>query len=411
MNIGLFEDRGYRDLLPLTWLRAAFELRCGRDRLIDKVRTHLGPAVAGLWLRETIRPTVTNHIELNPPQHGRDWCVLNARALLTTSITPPPVGVAWQANGTLIAAGVRPEDAEDLSAGLFLDDEALQTWLRARDFRSEPIPESIILIRHPWDLPLANPDELCRQCRAGGVHEGRVFPGAHFVNDSEIHIAPGATIKPGAVLDAEDGPIHIDAGARIQANAVIEGPCYVGRESIVRAGATIHGGSTIGPVCKVGGEIDASIFLGYSNLPHEGFVGHSYIAEWVNLGAGTVTSDLKNTYGTIRVYLNGVGGESGQHFVGSIIGDHSKTGIGTILPTGCVIGVASNIFTQTSVPKFVPSFAWLTEAGLTPYRLEKALHIARVVMARREVELSDAEVRLLKQTVELARDTEAAGWA
>ena len=146
------------------------------------------------------------------------------------------------------------------------------------------------------------------------------------------------------------------------------------------------------------------------NKQHDGFLGHSFVAEWVNLGADTITSDLKNTYGTIRVFINGVGVESGQHFVGATIGDHSKTGIGTILPTGCVIGVASNVFTQTTTPKFVPSFAWLTDAGMTSYRLEKAVHIARVVMMRRDAHLSEAEVQLLRRTAEAACEIEAAGW-
>jgi len=134
------------------------------------------------------------------------------------------------------------------------------------------------------------------------------------------------------------------------------------------------------------------------------------VAEWVNLGADTITSDLKNTYGTIRVNINGVGVESGQHFIGSIIGDHAKTGIGTMLPTGGVIGVAANVFAQQAVPKFVPSFAWLTDSGMTPCRVEKVLDIARIVMERRDVALSDPEAQLLRKTAELARQIEAAGW-
>src|SRR5690606_39694563 len=167
---------------------------------------------------------------------------------------------------------------------------------------------------------------------------------------------------------------------------------------------------SIGPVCRVGGEIESTIFQGYSNKQHDGFVGHSFIGEWVNLGAATVTSDLKNTYGTIRVSVNGQPVETGQHFLGATIADHAKTGIGTILPTGGVIGVAANVFTQNPVPKFVPSFAWLTDAGLTQYRLEKAVRIARVVMGRRDRELGPAERRLLEHVAEAARQIEAAGW-
>jgi UDP-N-acetylglucosamine diphosphorylase/glucosamine-1-phosphate N-acetyltransferase len=212
------------------------------------------------------------------------------------------------------------------------------------------------------------------------------------------------------VLDAEEGPIHVDRDVVIEPNAVLQGPCYIGPRAVIRAGATLRPGTSIGPVCKVGGEVEGSIIHGYANKQHHGFLGHSYVGEWVNLGAGTVTSDLKNTYGTIRVSINGVGVESGQHFLGAIIGDHSKTGIGTILPTGGVIGVAANVFAGGPIPKFVPSFAWLTEAGLTGYRVEKAVHIARIVMGRRDEELTAVEQQLLEQVAVTARQVEAAGW-
>jgi UDP-N-acetylglucosamine diphosphorylase/glucosamine-1-phosphate N-acetyltransferase len=160
----------------------------------------------------------------------------------------------------------------------------------------------------------------------------------------------------------------------------------------------------------VGGEIETSIMMGYANKQHDGFLGHSYVAQWVNLGADTVTSDLKNTYGAIRVFINGIGMETGQRFVGSLIADHAKTGIGTILPTGCVIGVAANVFTPGAVPKFVPSFSWLTHEGMTEYRVDKAIQTARTVMDRRDVELTPAGRELLVRTAEMAREIEAAGW-
>ena len=410
MNIGLFEDHGYQNLLPLTWLRAPFELCCGTDRLIDKVRTHFGPIIARIWARAAIQEIIDERIELDAPTPDREWCLLNARTMLTAHVTPPPVGTAWQIGGTLVAAGVRAAEIESLASDIFLDNDTLDTWLQTHDFRLEHAPDTVRLIEYPWDLPLTNDEELKRQCQFGGVNEGRVYPGAHLLNASEIHIARGAIIKPGVVLDAENGPIHIERNVEIHANAVIQGPCYIGNNSTIRPAAVIRAGTTIGPVCKVGGEIKASIFHGYSNKQHDGFLGHSYVAEWVNLGADTITGDLKNTYGTIRAYINGIGVESGRHFVGSTIGDHSKTGIGTILPTGCIVGVASNVFTQTAVPKFVPSFAWLTEAGMTNYRIDKAINIARTVMARRDVDLGDTEARLLERTVELARKIEAAGW-
>ncbi len=410
MNIVLFEDAGYRELLPLTWLQPAFEIRCGRDRLIDKVRAHAGQHLVRVLVRPELERVVRERTPLHEPVGSYNWCFLNARCMPRADLLLPPVGCAWVRDGSLLAATLEPAAAAAMRADLFLDPARLAEWTRS--LRTEPAPAEVELIRHPWQPALCNAEELQRQCRTvGGQIEGRVYSGAHLLNTDMIRIAPGAVVMPGVVLDAEPGPIEIDGDALIQPNAVVEGPCYIGPRSIIRPGATLRGGVTIGPVCKVGGEIEASVFQGYANKQHDGFLGHSFVGSWVNLGASTVTSDLKNTYGTIRVSVNGIGVETGQHFIGAMIGDHTKTGIGTILPTGCILGVASNVFTRQPVPKFVPSFAWLTDEGLTRYRIEKAVVIARQVMGRREIELTEAEAELLARTAELAGEVEAAGWA
>ncbi len=409
MNIAIFEDASCSQLYPLTWLRAAFELRCGRDLLLDKIRRHLGTHVVHLWTRPELRAVIAERFATATPDATQGACIVNARALIAGDVQPPTPGTAWRSNGDLIAAGVHAAEFALLSADIFLDRPRLEEWLQ--DYKTVETPESVRLINYPWELALLNEAELHRQCRDGGVRNGDIHAGAHLIQKANIHIASGASVKPGAVLDAENGPIFIDRGAKIEANAVLEGPCYVGERSIVRPGASIRAGTTIGPVCKVGGEIEASIIHGFSNKQHDGFLGHSYIAEWVNLGADTVTSDLKNTYGAIRCLLNGVGIETGQLLVGSIIGDHAKTGIGTILPTGCIIGVASNVFTPRGVPKFVPSFAWLTDEGMTATRVDKAVQIAETVMGRRDLDLTPAGRALLEHVATAAREVESAGWA
>jgi UDP-N-acetylglucosamine diphosphorylase/glucosamine-1-phosphate N-acetyltransferase len=409
MNIGYFEDDRCERLLPLTWLRAAFELRCGYDRLIDKVRRHCGRNVARMWTRPLVHEVVRQRVKLDPVEATADWCLLNARVFVTGAIELPQVGVAWKRAGQLIAAGVSAANVDGVDPVIFTDPARQAEWLDG--FRFEEPPENVQLIQYPWHLIHANEHELERQFGGGGPPQGQVYTGAHLVQSGAIHIGNGARIKPGAVLDAEGGPIHIDDDVLVQPNAVIEGPCYIGPRSTIRPGAAIRPGTSIGPVCKVGGEVEGSIIHGHANKQHDGFLGHSYIAEWVNLGADTITSDLKNTYGGIRVYLNGVGVESGSRFLGSIIGDHSKTGIGTILPTGCVMGVSTHVFTSSGVPRFVPSFGWLTDQGLTECRLDKGIQIARTVMGRRDIELSDAEERLLQEVAGAARRVEAAGWA
>jgi UDP-N-acetylglucosamine diphosphorylase / glucose-1-phosphate thymidylyltransferase / UDP-N-acetylgalactosamine diphosphorylase / glucosamine-1-phosphate N-acetyltransferase / galactosamine-1-phosphate N-acetyltransferase len=408
MNIIYFEDQGYERLLPLTWLRQCAELRCGRDRLVDKLCRHAHGVVVRCWARPAIAAVAAERMPSQVPDPQAGWCLVNTRALVAGDVTLPGPGLAWQVEGELVAAGIRAEAAAVLTYDMLSRPELLADWLG--QFRIVPPPPAVTLVRYPWDLIHANAGELRRQLTAGGQQQGQVYAGAHLLAPENICIERGVKVKPGVVLDAEDGPIEIGRDVLIQPNVVVEGPCYIGPGSVIRPGAALRPGTSIGPVCRVGGEIDGSIIHGYTNKQHDGFLGHSYLGEWVNLGADTITSDLKNTYGSIRVSLCGRGVETGQHFLGSIVGDHSKTGIGTILPTGCVIGVAANVFTPGTVPKFVPSFAWLTEAGMTAYRVEKALDIARIVMARRDRELSLAESELLCAVARDARQVEEAGW-
>ncbi|MHC4093362.1 MAG: hypothetical protein ACYSVY_24340, partial [Planctomycetota bacterium] len=197
-------------------------------------------------------------------------------------------------------------------------------------------------------------------------------------------------------------------GARICPHAYVAGPAYIGPGSTVNPQAYIHGGTSIGPICRVGGEIDGCIITGYSNKQHDGFLGHSYVGSWVNLGAGTVNSDLKNTYGPVRVSLNGRQVDTGLTFFGSIIADHVKTGIQQTLPTGAVIGFGSMAACSRILPKFVPSFSWLTDAGLTEAAANRMLATARKVMLRRDVTCSEAEATLFLEVVRRAQQYETA---
>ncbi|MBI5866322.1 MAG: hypothetical protein HZB38_17770, partial [Planctomycetes bacterium] len=408
MNIVLFEDEGYINLLPLTWLRPAFELRCGRDRLIDKQQSRLDGRVVRVLVRPELSSAVAERVRTSQPEPRQPWSFVNSRLLVTSVTELPPPGAAWTVRGSLLAATAGADKSAGVQAETLLDARRREEWLRT--FRFENPPESVRLIDYPWDLFTHNGTELRAQLTHGGQHEGKVYPGAHLIEPQAIRIASGAVIKPGAVLDASNGAIEIDQNAIVEPNAVIQGPVYVGPNCIVRPTAVIREETSIGPVCRVGGEIEGTVFQGYANKQHDGFLGHSYVASWVNLGADTITSDLKNTYGTIRVQLNGVGVETGRHFLGSIIGDHAKTGIGTILGTGTILGVAANVFTRKSVPKFVPSFGWLTDEGLEPCRVEKIVSIARTVMGRRKVDLSPAEQHAIEQVAAAARQIETMGW-
>lgn len=407
MNIGLFEDSSVAQLFPLTWLRTPCELLCGCDRLIDKVQALVGP-VRRIWTRAALQSAIAGRFSLPSAAPQDDWLLLNAATLATGVVKGPAAGVAWMQNGRLVAVRLTGAQVAALSPEWSSTAAGIESVIRG--LKHEAPPNLLRLIEWPWDLIAANRAELIRQCSRGGAMQSAIGPGVHIVNPAGVHVGANVTLKPGVVLDAEDGPIHVSDGAQVQANAVIVGPCFVGDKTIIRPTAVIRENTSIGPVCRVGGEVEASILLGYSNKQHDGFLGHSCVGAWVNLGADTVTSDLKNTYGTIRVAINGVEVESGQRFIGSFIGDHAKTGIGTILPTGCVIGVASNVFRRAPIPRFVPSFGWLTDDGLSEYRVERALEIATTVMSRRQITLSDVETELLRSVAATARHVEAAGW-
>ncbi len=408
MNIIVFEDAGVWPLLPLTWTRAAFELRCGRRSLLEKHLHALPGRLAEIFTRPLVEPVVRARTRLEPPVPHEPFVLLNSRAILPQHAQPPAIGQAWLRGDTLVAATLPAERVAALSAGDFLEPARLAALTHALDQTAPPADTH--LIAHPWDLIHAVERELRRECSDGGVHSATVYPGAHLLNSAAIHLAAGVRIKPGVVLDAEPGPIHIDADVEIQPNAVIEGPCFIGAGTIIRPGAVVRGASCIGPACRVGGEIEASIFQGFANKQHDGFLGHSFVGSWVNLGADTVSSDLKNNYSTIRVAINGVPIDSGRRFLGAMIADHVKTGIGTILPTGAVLGVAANVFTGAPLPKFVPSFAWLTGVRPEPCQVEKVIQTARIAMRRRNVDLSAAEQALLESVARESRQVEAAGW-
>jgi UDP-N-acetylglucosamine diphosphorylase/glucosamine-1-phosphate N-acetyltransferase len=222
--------------------------------------------------------------------------------------------------------------------------------------------------------------------------------GVTALNPYSIWIGENVDLKPGVVLDASDGPIVLDQGARVLANAVITGPAYIGKRSLVRVGAKVYGGTSIGPVCKVGGEVEGSIFQAYSNKQHDGFLGHSFIGEWVNLGADTNNSDLKNTYGSVGFYsyLSGSRVDSGSLFLGALIGDHAKLGINTSINTGCVIGVGSNLWGPHLISGFIPDFSWGQASELESYRFDRFCATATLVKARRELEFSPAETEVFR---------------
>lgn len=243
-------------------------------------------------------------------------------------------------------------------------------------------------IEHVWDLVSANPDQVAIDILALASAEFGTTPpdGCFHWGEHPFFIGPGATVEPGSAFDTSAGPIWLDRDSHVRAFSRVAGPVYLGR------GSTLLGGAveavSIGPVCRIRGEFAESVCLGYVNKQHDGHIGHAYLGRWVNLGAETTNSDLKNNYGTIHLWTPGGARDTGLIKMGSLLGDHVKTGIGLLLNTGTVIGAGSNLYGSAMPPTFVPPFSWGTGDDLTEYRLDKFIDTTEKAMGRRGIELS-----------------------
>jgi len=245
------------------------------------------------------------------------------------------------------------------------------------------------------DLLPALREDLADEALVRDEPEARVPAGCTVLGDAEdLLIDEGAIIEPLVVLDTRGGPIWIQAGAEVRSFSRLAGPLVVGRGSRIVGGQLRE--CSIGPMCVVHGEVSNSIFLGYANKSHDGFLGHSIVGRWVNLGAGTITSNLKNTYGPIRLNLGSARIDTGLTFLGSLIGDHVKTAIGTMLPTGCVIGAGANLFGTRRPESTVPAFAWGSDEPGRRLACRMFLQTAARVLPRRSVAFDETTRRYLE---------------
>jgi UDP-N-acetylglucosamine diphosphorylase/glucosamine-1-phosphate N-acetyltransferase len=411
MNICIFEDEKYRKLLPLVYFRPVYELRCGINLLKDKIiRSFSNPNVilhARDYLTDVLKRDYPNYYVSELPPNANQVLFVNGRVL-----ADPHFADKFKYNGKDIAYVKGDDIVAFWASGENLEKfkNKFGTPLTKSDFENyEKVEISAKLINYPWDIINNNGEQIVIDFNiltdGKARREGKIYEGVHLLNEHFIHIEEGAKIKPGVVLDAENGPIYIGKNVKILPNAVIEGPAYVGDGSLIKVSAKIYENTSIGPVCKVGGEVEASIIHAFSNKQHEGFIGHSYLGTWVNIGADTNNSDLKNDYSNVKVYVDGELIDSGSMFVGLIMGDHSKSGINLMFNTGTVVGVSCNIYGSGLPPKFVPSFSWGgAQDGFVTYRIDKAIEVARRVMARRNVQLTEIDEKLFRKIFELTEE-------
>lgn len=334
-------------------------------------------------------------LQMVAPRAATDRIFLLSRALVDWSVrerwSPParsgPILVAGEPAGWFVAAGDPAPDAEILvrmePAG-----DAPAASLEGR------------MLRRVWELIPDSHEQIARDVVAlhPGGDRGEIPPGVFRWGAHPLIVEAGARLEPGCALDTSEGPIWIDRGATVRAFTRLAGPSYIGPGSSVLGGAV--GPVSLGPVCRIRGEIAESVCLGYTNKQHDGHIGHAYLGRWVNLGAETTNSDLKNNYGTVRLWTPGGEEDTGAIKMGCLLGDHVKTGIGLLLNTGTIVGAGSNLWGAVLPPRFVPPFSWGSGDDLVEYRLDRFLQVAERAMGRRQVELSDETRSQLERAFE-----------
>ena len=305
------------------------------------------------------------------------------------------VNAAVIPNEDVVAAVMHLEQ----NTALFLNDVFLAGETNAAE-KIQFLGETPVILKNRWDIYALNHLVLKQDfdLLTAGRKSQKLSDTNTLIGPKEmLFIEEGAKVEA-AILNTSTGPIYIGKKAEIMEGSIVRGPLAMCEESALKLGAKIYGATTLGPHCKVGGEVNNVVFQAYSNKGHDGFLGNALIGEWCNLGADTNTSNLKNNYGMVDTYSYETNGQvkTDVQFMGVCLGDHSKCGINTMFNTGTVTGVSSNIFGAGFPSKFIPSFTWGGAEGSEPFRFEKAVEYANNMMARRGLELSSEEIAILK---------------
>ncbi|MBS9523711.1 GlmU family protein [Litoribacter alkaliphilus] len=388
-NIILFDDPAFRGtLLPFTFTRPIADIRVGILTIAEKWEKHLN-ATTGFITQDYLQDKFNHN---------------DKPALIINGILCP--------NPNLIEAikGLGPNQA------LWKEQTLLATHeVNPMDFQLEAAKNKdrveydgeFTAIHKPWHIFQYNGSEIRNDFEI--VTKGKISadindPHTKTYEADNIFIEEGANIKA-AILNAEDGPIYIGRNAVVQEGSIIKGPFALCEHATVNMGAKMRGDTTIGPYSKVGGEVSNSVIFGFSNKGHDGFMGNSVLGEWVNLGADTNTSNLKNNYATVKLwdYTRGGFSNTGQQFCGLMMADHSKCGINTMFNTGTVVGVGANIFGDGFPRNFIPSFSWGGAAGFTTFQFRKFEEVATKVMERRKLEFDATEKAILQKVFELTK--------
>lgn len=383
MNYILFDGNVRNQLLPFTFTRPVADIRIGILTIREKWEYLLG---------FTTTTVTEDYLSEKYP-----FLELERNILINASFLPSE-------NLVNIIKGLQENQA------VFYDDEPIAFFTsegQEVDFDSFDIIQyehnDILRIKHTWDIFSKNGEAITRdfEMLKKSKSSQPIPENIWTKNPENIFIEEGAQIEF-CTLNASEGPIYIGKDTEIMEGAMVRGPFALCEHSTLKMGAKIYSNTTIGPHCKIGGEVNNAVIFGYSNKGHDGFLGNSVLGEWCNLGADTNNSNLKNNYAEVRLWDYETEGfsKTGLQFCGLMMGDHSKCGINTMFNTGTVVGVSANIFGSGFPRNFVPSFSWGGSGGFTTYKTDKAFEVAKVVMKRRNLELSEMDIKIMEHVFE-----------
>lgn len=389
MNYIFFDDQRI-NLLPLTYTRPVSELRLGILTITEKWMKRL-PAAPFSY-------STAAYLQAKYPMVVSDDNVFINGSILPNEALVNAVSfllpnTALVKDGKTIAFRTTKEGASRYAGGEL-------PFVNQQEYAAE-----VSSITYPWDLFSKNAAAIKSDFEliTTGRKSAPISDTNKVKNPENIFIEEGAVVEF-AILNASEGPIYIGKDAEVMEGCMVRGALALCESSALKMGAKIYGATTIGPHCKVGGEVSNSVFLGYSNKGHDGFLGNSVLGEWCNLGADTNNSNLKNNYAEVKMWNYGKDRfiTTGLQFCGLVMGDHSKCGINTMFNTGTVVGVSANIFGDGFPRNFIPSFAWGGSQGFTLYTLPKAYETAAKVLARRGLELTDVDKEILVTVFDLS---------
>lgn len=386
----LFDGPEHQHLLPLAATRAIADFRVGILRVREKWERALG-IPAEVLTRGYLQPKY-------PYSQKQNSVFVNASILpdahLLVAIDRLEEHSALKDKDTFIAIKTN-EPVGSPEALLSLK------GLKEVNVRSD------IQLTHPWSIFLLNGQEIRNDIRLLGLEPNPEALSAtnRVFGREQVYVEEGVTCEC-SVINAKAGPVFLGKGSEVMEGCTIRGPFALGKHSTLKMQSKVYGDTSIGPHCKVGGEISNSVIFGYSNKAHDGFLGNSVLGEWCNLGADTNNSNLKNNYGNVKAW--DYAAKSFVHtdlqFCGLIMGDHAKCGINTMFNTGTVAGVGANIFGGGYPPRFIPDFSWGGSGGFEEYALNKSFEVAQRVMERRGVELTETDKQILTHVFESTRE-------